>query len=84
MFTFSKSISRSYLTILGNIECPMEPNVTYSSTMFEVVKNVYQGDLLLPYVFGSLGTIAGKNRNLKDKRKRIILIYWLFEHLKLV
>ena len=58
---------RSYLSILANIECPIEPNVNYSSTMFDVVKNIYQSDVLRPHIFGSLGTIAGKNMNLNEK-----------------
>jgi hypothetical protein len=28
--------------------------------MFDVVKNIYQGDILRPHIFGSLGIIAGK------------------------
>jgi hypothetical protein len=28
--------------------------------MFDVVKNIYQGDVLRPHIFGSLGIIAGK------------------------
>jgi hypothetical protein len=52
---------------LANIECPNEPNVNYSSTMFDVVKNIYQGDVLRPQIFGSLGTIAGKNSNVTEQ-----------------
>jgi hypothetical protein len=29
--------------------------------MFDIVKNIYQGEILRPHIFGSLGTIAGKN-----------------------
>lgn len=52
---------RSYLSILANIECPNEQHVNYSSTMFDIVKKIYQGDIARPHIFGSLGTIAGKN-----------------------
>jgi hypothetical protein len=53
---------------LANIECPNEPNVNYSSTLFDVVKNIYQSDVLRPHIFGSLGTIAGKNLNVNENR----------------
>jgi hypothetical protein len=46
---------------MANIECPMESNDNYSSTMFDIVKSIYQNDVLRPHIFGSLGTIAGKN-----------------------
>lgn len=49
---------QEYLSILANIECPAESNVNYSSTMFDIVKNVYRGDTFRPDIFGSLGTIA--------------------------
>ncbi|CAM4889254.1 unnamed protein product [Rotaria socialis] len=49
---------KSYLSILANVECPTEANMNYSSTMFDMVKNVYQGDAFRPDIFGSLGTIA--------------------------
>ncbi|CAF2351851.1 unnamed protein product [Rotaria sp. Silwood2] len=49
---------KSYLTILAYIKCPKEENVNYASTMFDVVKNAYQGDVFRPDIFGSLGTIA--------------------------
>ena len=55
-------VFRSYLSIFSNIECPLEANVNYSSTMFDLVKNVYKGDILRPSIFGSLGTIAGNER----------------------
>ncbi len=53
---------------MANIECPNEPNVNYSSTLFDVVKNIYQSDVLRPHIFGSLGTIAGKNLNMNENR----------------
>jgi hypothetical protein len=52
---------RSYLSILSNIECPIASNVNYSSTMFDIVKNIYQTDIHRPQIFGSLGTIAGRS-----------------------
>ena len=59
---------RSYLSIFANIECPLEANVNYSSTMFDLVKNIYKGDILRPSIFGSLGTIAGKGgRCVRDR-----------------
>jgi hypothetical protein len=35
--------------------------------MFDVVKTIYQGDVLRPHIFGSLGTIAGKRENFEIK-----------------
>ncbi|CAF1147413.1 unnamed protein product, partial [Adineta ricciae] len=49
---------KSYLAILANIECPNEANVNYSSTLFDVVKTIYQTEIHRPHIFGSLGTIA--------------------------
>ncbi|UJR27835.1 hypothetical protein I4U23_009101 [Adineta vaga] len=49
---------KSYLSILANIECPNEANANYSSTMFDLVKTIYQNDILRPHIFGSLGVIA--------------------------
>jgi hypothetical protein len=49
---------------LANIECPNEGNVNYSSTMFDIVKNIYKGDVLRPHIFGSLGTIAAGLRSI--------------------
>lgn len=60
IWRLSVDVFRSYLSIFSNIECPLEANVNYSSTMFDLVKNVYKGDILRPSIFGSLGTIAGK------------------------
>lgn len=30
--------------------------------MFDIVKNTYQNDIYRPHIFGSLGTITGKNK----------------------
>ncbi|CAF0812715.1 unnamed protein product [Rotaria sordida] len=49
---------KSYLTILSNIQCPKGADMKYASIMYDVVKNAYEGDLLRPDIFGSLGTIA--------------------------
>jgi hypothetical protein len=42
--------------------------------MFDIVKNIYQVDVLRPHIFGSLGTIVGKNL----KKNEIELIHFGF------
>jgi hypothetical protein len=59
---------------LANIECPNEANVNYSSTMFDIVKSIYQGDVLRPHIFGSLGTIAGEILTLKRKENFVFFL----------
>ena len=72
------SFYRSYLTILANVQCPNERNVSYSSTMFDVVKKVYQGDVLRPDIFGSLGTIAGNYIKIENSSTHIHSISFFY------
>jgi len=42
--------------------------------MFDIVKNLYQNDVLRPYIFGSLGTITGKNL-IQEKFNELIVFF---------
>jgi hypothetical protein len=37
--------------------------------MFDMLKTIYQGDVLRPHIFGSLGTIAGKNMSARETKQ---------------